>query len=38
MVYYHLKFINELLGATVDEEEREALREEMINVKYSIVI
>ena len=38
MVYYNLKFINELLVATVDESERETLREEMINVKYSIII
>ena len=38
MVYYHLKFINEILVATVNEKQKESLKDEMMNVKYGIIV
>ena len=38
MVYYHLKFINEILVATVNEKQKESLKDEMMNVKYGVIV
>ena len=38
MIFYILKFVNEVMGATVSEKDRIILREEMANTKYSFII
>ena len=38
MVFYNLKFVNELIAAVIDEDQKASFQSALIDVKYELVI